>query len=261
MSAYSVSKVQISQNREDSLLEENTPSVQLPHFDGPLDLLLFLIRKNEINIHDIPIEKVTVQYLDVLHSMKTLNLDLAGEFFVMAATLLQIKSRMLLPDDNLKNSLLNENEEPTDPRWELVSQLVEYRSMKETAEAIELLIEKSNSIMPREVTSISSPLPQNVKPIDKNEIWNCFETILERLNIRENTTSLELEEISVEKQMELVLMNLRKYKEFYFRTIIPKNASITYVIVTFLSILEMTRQRLLNIRQNKTFDDIICRAL
>ena len=106
--------------------------IKLQVFEGPLDLLLFLIRKNELDIYDIPIESVTKQYLEALRAMQQLDLDLAGEFFVMAATLMEIKSRMLLPR-GLAAIDPNAGEDEMDPRWELIHQLLQYKKFKEAA--------------------------------------------------------------------------------------------------------------------------------
>ena len=112
---------------EDALAGGLEMSVRLNVFEGPLDLLLFLIRKNEIDIYDIPIAEVTRQYMGVLRSMKSLSLDVAGEFFVMAATLMYIKSRMLLPTDERAVQAEDEPDSDADPRWQLVEQLLEYK--------------------------------------------------------------------------------------------------------------------------------------
>ena len=111
--------------------------IKLQVFEGPLDLLLFLIRKNELDIYDIPIESVTRQYIDALHAMKELDLEVAGEFFVMAATLMEIKSRMLLPK-GLHAVDPNADEDDMDPRWELVHQLLQYKKFKDAAGALAL---------------------------------------------------------------------------------------------------------------------------
>ena len=118
---------------------------QLDMFEGPLDLLLYLIRKNEVNIYDIPVTQITEQYLECIEMMKMLDLDGIGEFLVMAATLLQIKSRMLLPPDP------NEKEEPDDPRMELVRRLEEYQRIKEAAEELRLRAEKRSDLFTRRV--------------------------------------------------------------------------------------------------------------
>ena len=114
--------------------------IRLDVFEGPLDLLLFLIRKNEIDIYDIPIEKVTQQYLEILRTQEKDNLELAGDFFVMAATLMYIKSRMLLPVESRPEEEVAAADEGQDPRWALVQQLIQYKRVKETAAIIRGLV-------------------------------------------------------------------------------------------------------------------------
>ena len=134
--------------------------LKLQVFEGPLDLLLFLIRKNELDIYDIPIEQVTRQYLDALFAMQQLDLDLAGEFFVMAATLMEIKSRMLLPKDLQAVDPNAADEEEMDPRWELVHQLIQYRKFKEAAAQLgELAVERQDMIARYVSSSHRAPRP------------------------------------------------------------------------------------------------------
>ncbi|MBO5782389.1 MAG: segregation/condensation protein A, partial [Opitutales bacterium] len=155
--------------------------VKLPVFEGPLDLLLFLIRKNEIDIYDIPIEQITKQYLAVLRAMKNLSLDIAGEFFVMAATLMYIKSRMLLPTDERAKQAQDEEDGDIDPRWELVEQLLEYKKVKQGAMLLEDMIDARQNCLPRickqkDAAELSRPL----KNSDRIEIWNTFNNVLRR---------------------------------------------------------------------------------
>src|SRR3954464_8271818 len=127
--------------------------IKLHVFEGPLDLLLFLIRKNELDIYDIPIESVTRQYIDALHAMQQLDLDVAGEFFVMAATLMEIKSRLLLPKGQHAVDPNAEDEE-VDPRWELVHQLLQYKKFKDAAAKLAELVETRQNLMARHVSSL-----------------------------------------------------------------------------------------------------------
>ena len=120
------------------MVAEIDPRIKLSVFEGPLDLLLFLIRKHEIDIYDIPIGLVFDQYLDALSEMQEVNLEIAGDFFVMAATLMEIKSRLLLPKQQRTLSE-DEDDEDLDPRWELVHQLLEYKKFKEAAESLDTL--------------------------------------------------------------------------------------------------------------------------
>ena len=163
---------------EEALIPDNGFAIRLPAFEGPMDLLLYLIRRSEVDIYDIPIERVTEQYIEVLGSMESLDLEVAGEFFVMASTLMYIKSRMLLPK---KDQGTNEDmeDDDIDPRWELVQQLLEYRKFKEAAEDIRKLILSSNDLIsrigPRDaLEAVERPL----KPVDSVDLWNTFNSVL-----------------------------------------------------------------------------------
>ena len=123
-------------NEEANLIKDDY-NISIEIFEGPLDLLLYLIKKEEVDIHDIPIEKITVQYLEYLNLMKILDLNIAGDFIVMSSTLMLIKSRMLLP-----SAEQNDEEEEEDPRWDLVQQLVEYKKFKDVADHLEELEKK-----------------------------------------------------------------------------------------------------------------------
>ena len=117
---------------QEALVPSNDFAIRLPAFEGPLDLLLYLIRRNEVDIYDIPIEHVTSQYIEILDSIENLELEVAGEFFVMAATLMYIKSRMLLPQQD-QGTNQDVEDDDIDPRWELVQQLLEYKKFKEAS--------------------------------------------------------------------------------------------------------------------------------
>jgi len=155
--------------------------IKLPVFEGPLDLLLFLIRKNELDIYDIPIESVTRQYIAVLREMKSLDLEVAGEFFVMAASLMEIKSRMLLPR-GLAAIADNTDDDALDPRWELVHQLLQYKKFKEAAAKLDELSAFQRDLMVRHVSVLSiSDQDRVLKPVDRIELLNVFNIVLRRL--------------------------------------------------------------------------------
>ena len=133
----------------DALSPNQDHLITLNSFEGPLDLLLYLIKKDEIDIYNIPIVSVTNQYIDSLRKMETLNLEVAGEFFVMASTLMYIKSRYLLPKkDRDSNEIIYDDDR--DPRWELVEKLLEYKKFKNIAQELEILIAKANDYLPKE---------------------------------------------------------------------------------------------------------------
>ena len=243
---------------EEALVPNNDLAVRLPAFEGPLDLLLYLIRRNEVDIYDIPIETVTQQYIDILGSMEELDLEVAGEFFVMAATLMYIKSRLLLPK---KDQGTNEDveDESIDPRWELVQQLLEYKKFKEAAAEIEALIlnsnEKISRIGPRDaLEAIERPL----QPVDRIELWNTFNLVLRRLAERITEGEIHAEQVTVADRMEFVLARLQSKKDFLFSELFEASTSLNTIVATFLAVLELTRLGHLHIRQDQAFADIRC---
>ncbi len=236
-------------------------SVKLPVFEGPLDLLLFLLRKNEIDIYDIPIEQITSQYLGVLRTMENLSLDIAGEFFVMAATLMYIKSRMLLPTDERANQAQDEDDSDLDPRWQLVEQLLEYKKVKQRAAVLEDMIDERQNCLPRlcsekDIVDTKRPL----KNSDRIEIWNTFNNVLRRLAEKLVEGEIVGEHVSVADRMEFIL-NL-KSDEVKFSDLFEKGkTTISLLVATFLAVLELTRLRRLDITQNESFGEIYLKKL
>ncbi|MEO0797201.1 MAG: segregation/condensation protein A [Verrucomicrobiota bacterium] len=245
--------------QEDSLAPNRELAIRLPVFEGPLDLLLFLIRKNEIDIYDIPIERVTRQYLDVLNSMEQLKLEVAGDFFVMAATLMYIKSRMLLPtNEQIKQAA--EEEEEADPRWELVQQLLEYKKFKEVAYQLQDLVEQQQDLIPRHYRETSDQKEARpLKPTDKIELWNCFNLVLRRLAEGMQSGEIHDEQVSVSDRMEFILETLETRDQFHFTELFEKKAyGINMLVSTFLAVLELSRLKKLYVEQDETFGDIVC---
>ncbi|HXB01320.1 MAG TPA: segregation/condensation protein A [Opitutaceae bacterium] len=243
------------------MIPDSDYRIKLQAFEGPLDLLLFLIRKSELDIYDIPIESVTRQYLDALRSMQELDLDLAGEFFVMAATLMEIKSRLLLPRGQAAIDP-NAEEDEMDPRWELVHQLLEYKKFKEAAARLgEIALEKQN-LLERYVSSLSGdPLDRPLKHADRIELWNVFNIVLRRLAEKLVVGEIHDEQVTVADQMEMLLARLQTQRSFVFSQLFDKKTSLRALIATFLAVLELTRLKKLRLQQDETFSDIICTAV
>jgi segregation and condensation protein A len=234
--------------------------IKLQVFEGPLDLLLFLIRKNELDIYDIPIESVTRQYIDALKAMQQLDLDLAGEFFVMAATLMEIKSRMLLPKGQHAVDP-NAVEEEMDPRWELVHQLLQYKKFKDAAAKLhELAVERQN-LMERHVSALSDHADRPLKSVDRIELWNAFNMVLRRLAEKLVVGEIHDEVVTVADQMEWLLTRTQTEKSFIFSQLFPQGVTLRRLVATFLAVLELTRLRKLRIRQDEAFADIIVDAV
>tara|TARA_R100000027_G_scaffold2635_2_gene2594 strand:+ start:13267 stop:14046 length:780 start_codon:yes stop_codon:yes gene_type:complete len=244
---------------DEQLLESNEPAVRLPVFEGPLDLLLFLIRRNEINIHDIPIIEVTHQYLKIIKEMEELDLEVAGEFFVMASTLMYIKSRVLLPKEKRGQSEDSE-EEGEDPRWELVQQLIEYRAFKEISGELEDLIEDSSNRIPRKVTSQKAEEEVPLRSSDQIAVWNAFNRVLRRLSDRIVVGEIEDDPITVAERMEFVLHRLERSGGFRFSELFATGSfTLNTLAATFLAVLELTRVGKLELQQDLAFGDITCR--
>lgn len=229
-------------------------NVRLDIFEGPLDLLLYLIRKEEIDIYDIPIARITEQYLQYLEMMQMLNLSFAGEFLAMAATLLYIKSRMLLPPEER-----TEEEEPVeDPRAELVRQLVEYKHFKDVAYDLQGMEAQQYSTFRRHDTT--APLLEMVeRPLSDVSIFDLlsvFSQALERAAKKEEVHELDEEAITLTDQIKVILNRLRKEREIVFHSLFPEGASRVLIVVTFLALLELIRIRKVAAVQERPFAEI-----
>lgn len=235
--------------------------IKLQVFEGPLDLLLFLIRKHELDIYDIPIESVTRQYIDALHAMQQLDLEVAGEFFVMAATLMEIKSRMLLPKGQHAVDP-NAEEEEMDPRWELVHQLLQYKKFKEASTKLGELITLRQDLMERYVSSLRMEASERpLKNADRIELWHAFNLVLRRLAEKLVVGEIRDEQVTVSDQMEYLLDRIRTEKRFVFSELFPGKVTLRILVATFLAMLELTRLKRLRIRQDEAFADIVCDAV
>jgi segregation and condensation protein A len=224
--------------------------VKLPVFEGPLDLLLHLIREHRVDIYDIPIALITKQYLDYLDLLKELNLSVAGEFLVMAATLVQIKSRMLLPREEQPESA----EPEEDPREELVRRLVEYQRFKDAAEALEDREAAWRDVFRREPT----PLPQ-VEPeeyeLGELSVFDLLTALRDVLDRVPDPAILEVtvETLTVRDRMTAIIERFDAMVEgerVRFHELFEGAATRTAVIVTFLALLELVKMHVLGLRQS-----------
>jgi segregation and condensation protein A len=224
-------------------------SVHLDTFDGPLDLLLHLIRKNELDIRDIQIAVITRQYLDYIKLMKDLNLEVAGDFLVMAATLLQIKSRMLLPSDEPEEG----EEEELDPRVELIRRLMEYQQYKEAGMVI-----GARALLGREVfvrTSVDPLLTaarNEEGPLEVNlfELVDAFRVLLDRIPAEHFHDVAAAETFSIADCINEILSLLQERETVQFDDLVRDEFTRERVIVTFLALLELCRLKLIRIFQN-----------
>jgi len=216
--------------------------VKLDNFEGPLDLLIHLIKKNEVSIYDIPIALITRQYLGYLDLMEELNLDIAGEFLVMAATLIHIKSRMLLPRPDP-----TQEDPEEDPREMLVQRLLEHQRYKAAAELLhekETLREAQWGRPDDRVAAIAGEEYEPELEVDLFSLLAAFRDVMERARKRP-TVPLPAEQVSIELRIQQILARLSETEACGFEDLFSDSAAIADLIVTFLALLEMIRLRLL----------------
>ena len=239
---------------EDALHSEGKDAYtfRLEGFEGPLDLLLHLIQKNELDIFNIPIALITEQYLEYLQVMKVLNLDIAGEYLLMASTLLHIKSKMLLP-----KSLEGEEQEEEDPRAELVRRLLEYQKYKQAAVELEKRPLLDRDVFVRLVASESGPTAEEERiEVNLFELLEAFRKVLERIK-PETVHEVILEHLSVEDKIQEILTLLEKEnRSVAFHRLFPEQASRRVVVVTLLAILELVKMKRIRIFQLAPFEMI-----
>ncbi len=244
-----------------SVLPDADLRIKLQVFEGPLDLLLFLIRKNEIDIYDIPIESVTKQYVAVLRSMQELDLEVAGEFFVMAASLMEIKSRMLLPKELHAVDPDADGQDEMDPRWELVHQLLQYKKFKDAAGRLSEMARLQRDLMERQFSSRpADTLDRPLRGVNRIELWNTFNQVLRRLAEKLTVGEIHDETVTVADQMEWLLGKMRAERTFVFSALFEVGVSLRRLVATFLAVLELTRLSKMRLRQDEAFMDIVCEA-
>lgn len=230
-------------------------TLELPNFEGPLDLLLHLIQSQKIDIYDIPIAQITSQYLEYLRQMQSLNLQIAGEYFMMSSTLLRIKSQYLLP----QNDFVDEIEPEDDPRDELVQQLVQYSIFKkisayfkERNEEVPIVVSKEASVS----TSVKvQPLPKG--QITSNELATTFSMVLRRLKMRQlDTASIKVAETPINEMIDYLHRRLASKRQVSFFSCADKMHSISDVIGLFLAMLELSKKHEIRVLQAREFGDL-----
>jgi segregation and condensation protein A len=239
-------------------------SVKLEAFEGPLDLLLHLIDKNKVNIHDIPIALITDQYLEYIQRMETKNLDIMSEFLVMAATLINIKSKMLLPKDETKE------EEEEDPRQELVERLLEYKMYKYISYELKDLeigaarIFFKQSTIPREIADYKEEIDTAslLSDLTLAKLHKIFQSVVKKQvdkidPIRSKFGRIEKEEINLSDKIKYIQEYGLLHKTFSFRGLLEAQTDKNDIIVTFLGILELMKIGQVEINQESLFDDIM----
>lgn len=238
--------------------------VKLEAFEGPLDLLLHLIEKNKIDIYDIPIVEITEQYLSYIKQMQTQDMNVMSEFLVMAATLIDIKCRMLLPKE------VNEEGEEEDPRAELVQKLLEYKMYKYMSyELRDRQVDAARNFyreqhLPREVAAYRQPVNYDelMQDVNLGKLHEIFKSIVRRQEdkidpIRSQYGDITKDEIDMDAKALYVEAYAREHKSFSFRKLLEKQQSRAELIVTFLIILELMKTGKITISQEELFDDIL----
>ncbi len=226
--------------------------VKLENFEGPLDLLLHLIRHHEIRIHDIPIALVTTQYLETLALMQELDLDVAGEFLVMAATLIHIKSKMLLPRPDTAEGVEGDEE---DPRDALVRRLLEHQKFRTAAQELHEREQIRSAQWPRpdeRVAAIAGDGSTRELEVDLFSLLTAFRAVVERAKHRPRL-GLPAEQLSVETRIEQLLERLSETVACGFEELFADAADRLALIVTFLALLEMIRLKLVRVYQSESF--------
>ncbi|WP_435870109.1 segregation and condensation protein A [Eleftheria terrae] len=226
--------------------------VILEAFEGPLDLLLYLIRKQNFNILDIPLAEVTRQYLSYVDQIRSSNLELASEYLLMAAMLIEIKSRMLLPPKKTE-----EGQEPEDPRAELVRRLLEYEQIKLAAAGLDRL-----PVLGRDFMRAQVHIEQSLKPrfpdVSLDELRDAWLDILKRAKLTQHH-KITREELSVREHMSMVLRTLQGRRFVEFQDLFDPTRGPQVLVVTFIAMLELARERLLEITQAEAFAPIYVR--
>ena len=239
-------------------------AVKLEVFEGPLDLLLHLIDKNKIDIYDIPIVEITEQYMEYIKQLETEDMNIMSEFLLMAATLLDIKCRMLLPKE------VNEEGETEDPREELVQKLLEYKMYKYMSfELKDREMDASKNYykeptIPKEVAAYQPPIDYDTLFADVNlsRLHEIFQATLKRQEdkidpIRSQFGKIEKDEINMDEKLVYIQDYVKHHKKFSFRRLLEKSHNKMEIVITFLTVLEMMKMGQITIEQDNLFDDII----
>ncbi len=237
----------------------NDYKVELEVFEGPLDLLLYLIKKDEVDIYDIPIEKITNQYMEYLDLMRMLDLNIAGEFIVMAATLMLIKSRMLLPVEERTDV---EEEEEEDPRWELVRQLVEYKKFKDAASRLqenEMLQENIFGIGGQVLSITPEESSVTLQDVSIFDLIAAFDEVIKN-SVTNDIAVIVGEQVTVADKIDYILTMVKDNDTVTFSSLFKNEETRNGIICTFLALLELTKLRQLDLKQDSTFGEILISA-
>ena len=234
--------------------------VKFEVFEGPLDLLLYLIKKEEVDIYEVNLTRLATQFMEYIETMRLLDLELAGEFLVMASTLMYIKSRELLPVD--QQAQVEGEDEGEDPRWELIRQLVEYKKFKDAAAQLQVLEARQEDVFPRTPIKPEFAPEAAVRPeASIFDLVNAVSAILKRLGQREDRREIFEDKWSVSEKIELLMRVLGERSGVRFSELFEGVTSRSEVVVTVLALLELIRLKQITALQREAFGEIeICRA-
>ncbi len=229
--------------------------IKLDHFEGPLDLLLFFIKRDELNIYDIPISRITKEFLDYVNLIRSLDLEIAGDFILMASTLMHIKVRMLLPRE------IDEKGEEIDPRAELVQALLEYKRYKEMAEELSLLESEQRKLNFRSNYSADekeAPAEYDVllKNITIYDLTRAFKKVIDGLKEVPVHNVVKVN-VTIDQQIQFILDKLSESGELHFLSLVEGMKDKIRIVVTFIALLEMTKSGNIGIKESPQFNDFV----
>jgi segregation and condensation protein A len=230
--------------------------VQFKVFEGPLDLLLYLVKKEEVDIYQVNLTRLATQFIEYVELMKELDLDLAGEFLVMAATLMFLKSRELLPRDQQAPTSA-EDEDTDDPRWELIRKLVEYKKFKDAAGSLLELERRTELSFPRQAPRLEFTPPPTRPEVSLFDLVGALNAILKRFQGRTETRDIFEDRWTVSEKIEYIRTLLAAGHRFRFSELFGDATSRTEVVVTFLALLELIRLKRAVAAQSETFGEIL----
>jgi segregation and condensation protein A len=237
-------------------VEANDYKVRLEIFEGPLDLLLYLIKKDEVDIHSISIERITRQYLDYINTFKLLNIDLASEFIVMAANLMYLKSRTLLPRVDQPPE---EDAEEDDPRWELIRQLIEYKKFKDAAGFLSLRELEQEGRFAHQPDASDAPAeePATLAEVSIFDLIRAFQNVLKRFEESHDFGDIIDDRYTVSDKIELLMQHFQPGETRRFEELFQSATTKAEVIVTFLALLELMKLNQFVVRQSELLGDIV----
>lgn len=231
--------------------------VKFEVFEGPLDLLLYLVKKEEVEIYDVDLTKLATQFIEYIEVMRMLDLEVAGEFLVMAATLMYIKSRELLPKEQQVQATEEEDEE--DPRWELIRQLVEYKKFKDAAAQLQRREVEMEFVYPRRPGKIEFDVEQPAPRMEASifDLLNAVNSILKRVSQRDDSRDIFEERWTVSEKMEMLATAIREKATLRFTELFEDARNRSEVVCTFLAVLELVRLKQILCVQGEDFGEIV----